>query len=77
MDKQRIVVARKWENPEILAFMSDKEVGASMDLVSFLSALAQEVGNPTLLFSTQGMLKKMLEASETIQKEMKESTRYL
>lgn len=80
MEKARTIaiVSRKWNNPKItVAVVTDHKTGGisiSMDMDKFLKALADEMGNPTMLL-TKGMLeKKINEASTLVIREMKEAS---
>jgi hypothetical protein len=74
---ERVVVSRKWANPEITAFVTNIEVGASMSLDDFLSALSEEVGNPTWFFSKAQLFAKLVQAKDHILKEMKDTTKFV
>lgn len=72
--RTKVVVSRKWTNPEITAFLTGTEVGAEMSLNDFLDALTEEVGNPTLLMTKAALRQKLEQASIAIQHELRNAT---
>jgi hypothetical protein len=74
MNKERVVVSRAWRNPEIRVFASNVEVGADMDMETFLRTLVDIMGNPTMLVTRAQLLGKMLAAKDQVVEEMKRST---
>lgn len=72
--KQAVVISRCWDNPSISIKVTDKEIGIEMNLADFITALAQEVGSPALLFMQQTLLEYMRLASERIIESMKQET---
>jgi hypothetical protein len=76
MAKEVAVISRKWKNPQIDVFITDIEVGARMDLIPFLDALCEQVGNPTLMVTKQQLFNKLQAASVEVLREMKIATRY-
>ena len=75
--KTAIVVSRKWQQPTIEAFMSKEEIGAKMAVEDFLKSLVAEMKSPFSVMTKDALLKRMLTAWETIEKELKDSTRYV
>lgn len=71
--KTKIIVSRKWDKPEIEVFATSA-IGAKMDVNDFLSALVEEMGNPTMLLTKAQMKAKMIAASEVVIREMKSTT---
>lgn len=68
----RVIVSRKWKHPEIMAYVTDDEVGAAMMLPQFIQSLAQQVGDPT-----HELQVKLMEALPDVLREMKRATRYV
>ena len=74
--KYKIVVSRRWDkDAPIKAFCSDEEVGASMELDYFMSAVAVEIGNPALLLTATQLKNALLKASFEVLSEMKQATK--
>lgn len=74
---EKIVVSRKWNNPEVTAFMENNEVGAKISLDDFINAVVEEVGNPTSLVTKQALKNRLIIASSEVIKEMKKQTVHL
>lgn len=94
----RVRIVKKYGNAEIEAFITHNLIGADMRLVDFESALATElghelvkalaehIGNPTLLLTKNGLIgalslamndvleKQIQAASDKVKAEMKQST---
>ena len=73
----KIVVSRKWNNPTIEAFYNSEDVGAACSVSDFIDVLIEEVGNPTLLVTKAALKAKMLSGWEKLEKELKDSTKYV
>lgn len=73
----KVVVSRKWGSPEITAFVSKEDVGASIRLEDFVKALAAEIGSPVLLVTKTGLEKALLAAHAAVVAEMKSATRFV
>ena len=64
MESKKVVTkSRKWNNPNILAWVNDEEVGVAMKLDDFIVALAHEIGDIKL-----GMLTRTLTQAEILAK---------
>ena len=74
---EKIVVSRKWNNPEVTAFMENNEVGAKISLDDFINGVVEEVGNPTSLVTKQALKNRLIIASSEVIKEMKKQTVHL
>lgn len=76
MSERTIVqVSRKWGDTPIEAFISEEGVGARVTLASYLNALVEEVGNPSMVMTKAGLLTRLTSASEVVLAEMKSATR--
>lgn len=71
---EKIVVSRKWNNPNIEIFLNTTEVGARIELFKFLELLVLEIGNPTLLVTKSALSNKLQEATDKIVSELKNQT---
>lgn len=71
---EKIVVSRKWDNPNIEIFLNTTEVGARIELYKFLDLLILEIGNPTLLLTKTALSNKIQEATNKIVLELKNQT---
>lgn len=74
---EKIVVSRKWSNPEINVFMEVSEIGASISLSDFLDSIVEEIGNPSTLMTKQALKAKLISASAVVVKELKDKTVHL
>ena len=74
---EKIVVSRKWNNPNVTAFMENNEVGAKISLDDFINAVVEEIGNPTSLVTKQALRNRLIIASSEVVKEMKKQTVHL
>lgn len=77
LNRTTIVVSRKWDRPDIEAFVNFERVGASINVRDFVAALAAEVGNPIGVL-TQGQLERRMQAAAAvILEELKSSTKFV
>lgn len=75
--KDKIIVVRRWKEPEVRAFMSVDEVGAEMELTAYLENLVSQINNLPLILTKASLLAKLQEANELIVNEMKQTTKYV
>jgi hypothetical protein len=75
--RSKIVVSRKWNSPDIEAFVSVEEIGAACSVPDFISILTDEVGNPTLLVTKAALKAKLQQGWAKLEKELKDSTKYI
>lgn len=77
LNRTSVVVSRKWDNPEIRAFVNFEGVGASIDVRAFVAALVAETGNP-LTIVTQAQLERVMQAAAArVLEELKAATKYV
>jgi hypothetical protein len=74
---EKVVVMRKWNDPEIRITVSNEAIGIEMSLHDFVRALTDEAaeelvaqavrdaGNPTLLFTSAQMEKRLVDSIES------------
>ena len=75
MDTKRVITkSRKWHYPEILAYVSNQEIGLQINLDDYLQALVAEIGNPSLLLTQTKLLAKLRAASIVVEQEMHEKS---
>lgn len=75
IETKKIVVSRKWKQPEILVRMTDEEIGIEIDLHTFIDCMAQELGGAPFVIWTKDQLHNRLEkATSAIVQEMKNAT---
>lgn len=72
-----VVVSRQWKQPSIKAFISNKEVGAEMELSSFLESVVEEMGNPAMVMTKAALLSKLSAAADEVLSEMKDKTKHV
>lgn len=72
--KTKIIVCRKWQEPEIELFVDQTEIGAKMSLDDFKLAIHNEIGSPALLMTKAQMLDALDKAITAVVAEMKSST---
>lgn len=75
--KLKVVVSRKWDKPEIEAYLHSDAVGARIELSAFINALAAEVGKPLFILTPEQLRTKMLDASARVLAEMKDATKFV
>ncbi len=73
--KTKVVVCRKWHNPSIETWVSNKEIGMAMSVDDYLTALVEEVGNPTMMFTKATLLAKLKSASPAVISGIKETSK--
>lgn len=72
--RQKVVVSRKWNSPNITVFITDEEIGIAMSLDNWIEAVVSEIGNPTLMVTKAQLKDNLIKAAEAIATEMKQST---
>lgn len=77
MMKQKIIVSKNWNNPEILINVFIHELEIAMDIDSFLECIVEEIGNPTFIVTKEKLKQKLAEANKKIVEEMKKATVYI
>jgi hypothetical protein len=77
MSKEKVVVSRKWKNPEITVFVSSEEIGAKMDIEAYLDTLVQQVASIPLTMTKEQLARKLKDAHVLVVEEMKSSTQYI
>lgn len=68
--KTIITKSRKWHSPEILAYVTDDEIGLVMKLDDYWRAIVAEIGNPTFIVTQAQLLAKLRAASIVVEQEM-------
>ena len=78
--KTAVVVKRMWHNPEVQAYINDREVGAILPLNDFIRALVEEIygdRNRLWMMSKTDFLHVAFDASDSIQQALKETTTHV
>lgn len=76
-NRSRVIVSRKWHEPEIRTFVDHKEVGSEIELDDFIQAVIEEVGNPTLLVTKKALHTAVKNAIQHVIHEMKAKTAHV
>ena len=71
---EKVIVSRKWKQPEITTFVDVEQVGSSISLDDYLISLTEEIGNPTMIVSKAALLKRLQDASSVVVIELKKTT---
>lgn len=71
---EKVIVSRKWKEPEITTFVDVEQVGSSISLDNYLISLVEEIGNPTMIVSKAALLKRLQDASSVVVIELKKTT---
>lgn len=74
MMTSKLVVLRRWDNPNVQVYVSADEISLELPVKSFISALAAEVGNPTMLMTKKQLLDALLKASDRVVGEVKQAS---
>lgn len=77
MSKERVVVSRKWKSPEINVYVNSEELGAKMDIDSYIDSLVDQVSNISLVMTKEQLARKLKDAHVLVAEEMKSSTQYI
>lgn len=75
--KQKLITSRKWHNPDIRTYMTGEEVGSEIDLADFITAVVEEIGNPTMLVTKAALKNKLEIAAQAVIHEMKAATAHV
>ena len=71
---EKVIVSRKWKQPEVTTFVDVEQVGSSISLDDYLISLTEEIGNPTMIVSKAALLKRLQDASSVVVIELKKTT---
>jgi hypothetical protein len=71
-EKTVITIGRKWNNPRIMVWVTDEEIGLGLSLDDFLIALAAEIGNPATLLTSAQMLRRIQASAKSVIETVKE-----
>jgi hypothetical protein len=71
MNKAKIVVGRKWNNPEIYVKVTDNEIDMAVNSADFINALVEELGSPALIMTKEGLKARLRDAFTKVLSEIK------
>lgn len=74
IERKHVVIARKWDNPTINIGISADAIAIDMTLDAFLSAVAEEYGNPASTLTKPQHLARLRAAAESVTTDMKHET---
>jgi hypothetical protein len=77
MSKERVIISRKWKNPEITVYVDSESIGAHMDVESYIDTLVDQISNVSLIMSKEQLSRKLKDAHVLVVEEMKSSTQYI
>jgi hypothetical protein len=72
--KAVVLVSREWHEPRIRIQVSVEGVSIAMELEDFLQAMVQETGNPAVVMTQAGLLKRLRLAADRVVMGMKTET---
>ncbi len=67
----KVVISRKWNNPEISASVTNEKIELVMKLDDFVEALGRELGSPTWMFTQATLIEKLNAAYSRVMSEVK------
>ena len=71
IDKDVVVISREWANPEIRIQVNANGIALGISLDDFMAAVADEVGNPTLMLTKAQLATKMQAAKGVVLEKVK------
>ncbi len=74
-NNSKVIIGRKWSNPEITIEIDKVGISISTELSSFITDVAEAMGNPTLLFSKEALRNKLEIAIKEVIEELKYATK--
>ena len=74
MSKSIVVISRYWNNPNILAYVTDDEVGVRISLDDFITALKAELGSITFKISNTNFNQLIDDSVKLIIERVKETS---
>jgi hypothetical protein len=77
MSKERVIISRKWKNPEITVYVDSEAIGARMDVEMYIDTLVDQLSNVSLIVTKEQLARKLKDAHIFVVEEMKSSTKYL
>lgn len=74
---EKLIICRKWKEPEIQVYVTNQEIGSRMDIDEYLESLVTQVTNLSFTFTKATLLAKLKEGHANIANEMKTTTKYI
>lgn len=75
--KERVITLRKWNDPQITAFVTREEIGSKMEIDEYLESLVAQLTNIPLVFTKATLLEKLTTAHKAVANEMKVATKFI
>lgn len=75
--KEKIIVIRKWTEPEVRTYMDAGGVGIEMEIDKYLSALVTQITYLPMTFTKATLLAKLQEAHTNVAAEMRQTTKHV
>lgn len=72
--KNKVVVGRKWNNPEIYTHLSTEKIQLEISIEDFVLALANEIKRPAFILSRNGLNTELLAAIPKVLSEVKKTS---
>ena len=72
--KSTVVISRHWDKPQINVFVTVAGIQIETAIDDYLTALAAEIGNPTMLVTRRAMIEALRSASLTAIEKIKEAS---
>ena len=75
IDRDVVVISREWSKPEIKIQVNSNGIALAISLDDFVTALAAEVGSPTLLLTKAQLAAKMDFAKQVVLEKVKQESK--
>ena len=74
MTSSKVVIGRKWSNPQIYAYVDGDKIEMQISLEDFLTGLVDEIGSPATLLTKAALKARVLAASRAVVEEVKKAS---
>lgn len=72
--RETVVVSRYWHHPQITVFIMREGIALQMDFEDVVRAIANEVGNPAMIFKKSTLEDRVLVASRSVIEKVKQAS---
>ena len=72
--KYKVVVGRKWNNPEVYTQLCDEKIELAISIENFVLALAAEIKSPAFILTKAGLAHELSAAIPKVLSEVKKSS---
>lgn len=75
MKRSKVVVGRKWNNPQIYTHVDSEKIEMQISVEDFLTALVEEMGSPAMVMTRAALRARLAAAAKQVLEEVKRVSR--